>query len=62
MDNTLDSAGRADLSRALGLVGKDRSNEAMQRIAKNGGVYLSLEQAYQEFSTSRQVDNEMLIM
>ncbi|KAL1413629.1 ubiquitin-specific protease ubp2 [Vanrija albida] len=55
---------RAEISRALFIIGKDRRNDMMVELGKSGGSYLSLDQAYREFNLSRDtpIDDEMLIM
>jgi len=64
MDATSNSTARAEISRALTMIGKDRNDPVMIQFGRNGGVYLSLTQAYKEFNTTREsgVDDDLLIM
>jgi ubiquitin carboxyl-terminal hydrolase 25/28 len=59
-----DVAARSEIGRALGIIGKERDDPVMMRLARNGGVYLSLEQAYKEFNITDKagLDDELLIM
>lgn len=64
MDRATDSTARAEIAQALGIIGRARNDPLMLQIARNGGVYLSLAQAYEEFSITpdSNIDDELLIM
>lgn len=64
IQNATDSEQRKQISDALVMVGKDRSDTAMQNLGRDGGTHLSLDQAYGEFNVAadQPIDNEMLIL
>lgn len=64
MERATDPQSRQEVSDALVIVAKDRGDSVMQKLGKDGGVFLSLDQAYKEFNLTRDsnIDNEMLIL
>lgn len=64
MNKVFDSTSRAELSRALLLIGQERNNEQLMELGRSGEAFLSLDDAYKEFGLSRDsnIDDELLIL
>lgn len=53
---------RSDLAEALKLIGKDRDDALMMRLARSGDTFLSVEDAYQALSAPQDCIDDGLIM
>lgn len=59
---TTNAAARSDLAEALSLIGRDRGDSLMLRLARSGDTFLSLDEAYAALSAPRDSIDDGLIM